>query len=215
MNRKLCRLGRVSLLILFLVVVPGQVLQGTVIDVSIDTLALTGTGAALAFDLVDGDGANNTVTVSNFASDGVLGGDSSLGGVTGSLPGVVVLDDLLLLNSLEQAITLANSVSFTLTLTENNAGGVPDTFSFYLLDGLGGLPLYPTSSPFGDGALFSMEFDSPGLVITDLYNPQPGNPSALVTLTGDVILRMPEPSTWILFPIALLGSVAVKRRLFR
>lgn len=64
------------------------------LNVTVETGALSGVAAQLAFDLVDGDGAaNNAVTITAFASDGALGSATPLGGVTGSLPGPVTIDD--------------------------------------------------------------------------------------------------------------------------
>jgi hypothetical protein len=61
--------------------------QANQVTVSLDTTSLSGSIAQLAFDLIDGDGlVNNSVTISDFSSNGVLGTGSFSGGVTGSLP---------------------------------------------------------------------------------------------------------------------------------
>ena len=65
----------------------------SIYDVTIDTSGLSGQDATLAFDFIAGGGAqNNSVDISKFTSDGVLGaaGPDS-GTVSGSLPGGVTL----------------------------------------------------------------------------------------------------------------------------
>lgn len=109
--------------------------HGTLFQVSIDTTALNGQSATLAFDLIDGSGApDSSVTISGFSSDGTLGVDSTSGGVSGSLPGDVTLSDTDLFNEYLQSITLGNTLAFAFSATGSFGGGTPDAFSFFILD---------------------------------------------------------------------------------
>ena len=178
----------------------------SIFDISLDTSSLTGTAANLAFDLIDGDGAsNNVVTLTNFSTDGALGTASSLGGpVTGALPGPVTIADGSFFNELLQPITLGTTISFTLDLTENFAGGLPDQFSFFLLDGFGFSSLYATTDLTGADALFVVDIDGTDFGALQVFTPTTA-PAASLTATP-----VPEPGTLLLFATGLVGLVAYR-----
>ena len=74
------------------VVMPTPASATSIFDLSIDTTPSSGALAALAFDLVSGNPAPNSVTIENFITDGILGVPSSTNGpVTGLLPAPVTI----------------------------------------------------------------------------------------------------------------------------
>lgn len=147
----------IRLLAFLLLAVVGTA-QATTLSVSIDTSALSGAAASLAFDLIDGDGSsgNNSVSISGFTADATLGSTGVSGGVSGSLP-AATLTDSSGFNELLQFMTLSTSISFIVTLTDNHeAGGTfLDQFALYLLDGNGIDTLLTTNQSSAQNALLS------------------------------------------------------------
>ena len=115
--------------------------------------ALTGKAAKLSFLLLDGDGAiNNTVTVTDFMTNGTLGVGSATGGVSGDLGGTLTLADQDFFNEWLQDFAVGASLKFTLDFTtEFGVGPAPDSFGLALL-GANMLPLVTTDLP-GDELL--------------------------------------------------------------
>jgi|SRR5208282_2621089 len=140
-------------------------------SVTVDTSGLLGTSADLAFDLINGGSASNTLTISDFSTDGTLGGISPTGEVSGTLPGIVTLMDSpsSFFNEYLTGITLGTTFSFEFDATENGPGpsGVPDAFSMFLLDPSTGLPLSTTSDPTGADSLLTINIDGSPL---DVYS---------------------------------------------
>ncbi len=181
-------------------------------SVSIDTSSLSGSAAQLAFDLIDGDGAiNNSAIISGFSTDGTLGSSTSTGGVSGNLPGAVTLSDSEFFNELLQMITLGSFIDFALDLTSNFAGGIPDSFSFFILD-----DATPPSSSLvttdllGD-ALFIIDID--GTALGAVFVASQSEPSVPVTLTSR---QVPEPGAILLLalglPLISLRNLIVRHR---
>ena len=160
-------LARVALVAAFLSAMP---VVASSILVTVDTSALAGTKADLAFNLIDGGAPPNAVTIAGFATDGTLGASSSKGNVTGALPGSVTLADTSFFSEYVQGATLGNSLSFVLNTSGNAPGpaSFPDGFSFFLLDHATGLPLVTTSHPTGANALFLFSLGTSTL--PDLYS---------------------------------------------
>ena len=132
------------------------------LNVAIDTSALNGTAAQLAFDFIDGDAAvNNTVSISGFLSPGAVGSPFTSGGATGTLPAPVTVTDTDFLNELLQPVTLGASLSFALDATTNFAGGLPDAFSFFILNSAGTDSLVITTDSTGSNALFRIDLVGP------------------------------------------------------
>jgi hypothetical protein len=104
--------------------------------ITFDTSALAGTAARLDFSLIDGDFAdNNSVTIGEFSTDGVLGGVDCTVSCSGSSP--YVISDTGGLGQLLQDLTLGSFLSFDLSFSGNfdgAGGGVPDRLSLLLLD---------------------------------------------------------------------------------
>ena len=164
----------------------GLALRARTLEVSVGTVPLVGLTGYLAFDFVQGSAIpNNTVTVEKFVTDSILGAGSSSGSVTGSLvPGPLVLGDFIFFNEWLQPVTFGSSISFEMLLSTNTSpGGIPDSFSFFLLDNTQ-LP-YPTSDPFGTNSIFEIDIDS-----------QSPSPSVFTSSFGSATVSSstPEPS---------------------
>jgi hypothetical protein len=176
-------------------------------NVAVDTSALAGASALVAFDFTGNDTlADNTARVSGFASDGVY--DPALavrsGDAVGALDASAVLGDNAAFSELAQPVTLGRALSFTLALSNQFSGlGLPDRFTLLLLDGGTGLPLYPTYDPNGSNALLGIDL-SGGTPVAAVYAPAVGG-GAIVQVTSTS--QVPEPSTGLLFLLgALVGS---------
>ncbi len=176
--------------------------------VTIDTSALSGTSALIAFDLVDGDeSVNNAIFISGFASDGVYVPSEAVlvGDVAGDLDTGVVLGDDGAFNELAQPITLGDSISFRLDSSNHFSGsGVYDRFTLFLLDPITYQTLYDTADPTGSNAL--MGFDLTGAALApDVYAPTSSSGAVL-----QIASSVPEPPVWAL---CLLGALAVRQSL--
>jgi hypothetical protein len=130
-------------------------------SVLIDTSAFAGMRAQLALDFIDGGPPSNTVSISGFATDGTLGSQSAVGGVSGTLPGAVLLADTAFFNEILIDITPASLVSFVFTPSANGPdfGSLPDAFSVFLLDPDSGLSLIATLDPTGADSLLQFDID--------------------------------------------------------
>jgi hypothetical protein len=202
---------------------PGSVRADAIYDVSIDTAALTSSSSgpfSLDFQFTDGSGTNdgnNTVTLSNFSfgAGSPTGSAATTGTVSGDLTGGFSLTDSDFFNEFTQTFTPGNTLSFTVDLTSNvDAGGVPDEFSFAILDSTGSeIPTLGT-------------FDI--LLLADIDSSQPtlygfaSDPSRGTVATGESIdleapvitsptSQVPEPS-FLLLLASGLSILALRRR---
>lgn len=199
--------------LLFLVIVSPTPVCAYVFNVNVDTSSLAGTNANLAFDFIDGDVTiNNTVQVDNFLTDGSLGpGSASLkGNASGSLNSTVILGDSDFFNEFLQPITLGNSFQFQLETTNAFAGGIPDSFSFFILDSAR-LPLFATTDASGTDALFALDLTGTGsgdLSVFASTSTQPDPPTwSIVPLQ-----TVPEPGSLGLLMISGLSVYRLKKR---
>ncbi len=158
--------------------------QATPFQVTVDTTNLNGVNAVLGFDLNDGNGTagDSSVTISGFNPTGLLGGTlPPSGGVSGGplQTADVTLTDTSGFNEYLQSITLGNTFTFTFTSTGTwNNVGLPDAFSFFVLDSNG---LFPIVSTAGLGnALITYDIGVP----VPPYLPQPQVYQGLV-IVGD------------------------------
>ena len=163
--------------------------QAGVWQVQVDTTALAGTPAVLAFDLLDGGLAANSVLLSGFASTGgALLSEASSGDVAGSLAGAgtVTLGDAVFFNEHLATVTLGSSLRFAFNASSlpAEAGAFPDSFSFFMLNPVSGLPAFATSD--ASGALFTLAL-----------NGAPGGPVTVFSALGNevqiTVTAVPEP----------------------
>jgi len=212
-RRKLRWLGSLSLL---LSLSSGPTVAGaTALQFVLDTTSLSGVTATLALDLIGNDGGtgNNTVTISDFYTDGALDltGSSIVNGVTVTTPSPpgpfpVILADTDLFNEFLQPLALGTTLRFTLNLTERRATGMfSDAFSFFLLNGAATLPLFATDDPTGAGALFQVDIDGTAGGGLSSFNALQANVTWTVT-------AVPLPSTAWLLGAGVLGGLAARRR---
>lgn len=177
--------------------------HGESFAVTINTTPIQGQSGFFDFDFIGGSPVqNNTATISNFATDATLESLTSTGDAFGTIsPGPGTLDDLQFFNELLQAETFGTNASFSLNLTTNVAiGGIPDSFSFFLLNT--SRDPYATSDPTGADSLFTINIDqsspTPQIFTSDF---------ASVSFSGQSSVT-PEPSTCSLIAIGLALSMA-------
>lgn len=181
--------------------------RGDTIDVTVDTTALAGSAATLAFDFIDGDGLiNNSVSINNFQSDAVIGPAQTTGDVTGGLPGTVTLSDTQFFNELLLPGTLGASISFELDYT-NNPGSTPDSLSFFLLDAAAINSLVTTDLP-GDELL---EVDMTGGTNGTVLLPTAISPGIRISLNSGSPTPTPETSPMLVLGTGLLLLVCGRR----
>jgi hypothetical protein len=176
-----------------------------ILNVNLNTTPLDGQSGYFAFDSIGGTPVeDNTVTISNFASDATLGPLTPTGGASGSLvPGPGTLNDSQFFNELLQAVTFGASASFTLDLTTRTASVViPDTFAFYLLDSTQNP--FSTSDPTGADSLFAININGSSLT-PDVYT------SSSATATLRSTSAIPEPGSLGLSGVACLVLIAMSR----
>jgi hypothetical protein len=136
--------------------------------VEIDTSAIQGTAGALAFDFTSNTPDDNKVTILNFTHDGTTGLPETQGGlVQGDIilllnpaPFTEIADGFFFNELLVPFTSFGTSISFTIQLTENpvGAGGIPDEFSFFILDA-NRLPLFSSADPLGTDTAFAICVD--------------------------------------------------------
>lgn len=184
--------------------------EGATLQVTVDTSAFNGTPASLGWDLIDGDpGASTTAIITGFSTNGSFdaGQATSVGGVSGSLPGPVTITDTDFFNSLLQPVTLGTALSFTLDMTTAASGqGVPDALAFLLLTADGLTSLVATDL-LGD-ALLTLDADgTPGGLLLVAEVTEPSVPVEATRTTA-----VPAPAPLLLLAAALLPTLLVARR---
>jgi len=185
-------------------VVPSQA-WGLAFDINVNTANLTGKPAILAFDFTNGDGVfNNTARVANFLTDGSFDPVQALpaGDVDGSLNATVTFSDTSFFNELLQPITLGNAFQFRLEISDLFAGGIPDAFSFFILDS-NLMPLVSTDDPSGGDALFALDLTGTGSGNLSVY----ASPQASWSITP-----VPEPDSLALMLIGFWSLYSRNQR---
>lgn len=185
----------------------------TMLEVSIDSSVYKGISGLLAFDFIDGDGlTNNSVTVSDFFTDGTLGVATPTGSASGSLvsPNSLTLADADWYTSVSQAIDFGTSITFKLDLTEQGSAGTPpDSFAVFLLDASGDSLFSTTDFLTGADALFAVDIDGTPTGHLQVFAADTTNPSP--TWSVQTLNTVPIPGTAWLLGSALLGGLAARR----
>jgi hypothetical protein len=160
-----------------------------VTQVTVDTSGYTSQNALVAFDFVDGGPPSNTFTISNFFTDGILGAQSTTGGVTGSLPGDITLTDTQVFNELSANVTLGQKLVFDFHSTNlAPTGSFPDEFTLFLLNPTTQMSIIPSSDPTGAESLLAIDLVGGSNTQASIYSP-------LVTLgPPSAVTPAPEPS---------------------
>jgi len=214
--------GRISFLSLALVGLlwtgPTR-LEAISVNVTLDTSALVGQRATLAFDFIDGDGGdpahsegikNNTATISAFFPTAALktapppSGSLMTGGVSGTLnPGPLTLTDSAFFTDFLQPVVLGGIFGFQFDMTESFVDTgltVPDAFSFFVLDSDAVNSLVSTSDPAESLLLFSA--DGQIQVFTSSPN---------LHLVVSPVQGVPEASTFVLVAVGVIGLFLRRR----
>jgi hypothetical protein len=191
-------------------------------QVNFNTSSLVGNTAGpfyIGLELVDGSGVgdgNNTVTLSgfNFSDGSALGGPVVFGGATGSLETGVSITDNSFVDIFSEQFAPGLTLSFTLTLTNNDdPGGIPDGLTLFLVDS-SGVPL-PTLAPSGDYFLTSA-LGSGGPVFNAYGSdstraPTGGSPVSIPVPTIAEVTSVPEPPSLYLIGSGALSLAALKK----
>lgn len=179
------------------------------IEVTVDTSGLAGTSANLAFDLIDGSGlgdGNNTLTITDFSTDGALGSATVTHGFTTSsasdLSSGASLADSDFFNEFLQGITLGTTLSFRFDTTGILDSPTPDSFAFYLLTGDASASLVSTDDPLLANALFAFDIgvDTVPRIFT-VTDPTEG----VAVRAAQVTSSVPEPGVLALSIVALIA----------
>ncbi len=196
-------------------------LADVIYNVSLDTSPLIGDAAgpfSLDFQFTDGSGTsdgNNTVALSNFdfGAGGGTGSPATSGSVSGDLTSSVTLIDSQFFNEFTQTFTPGAALDFTVDLTTNvDAGGVPDEFTFAILDNTGAE--IPTLGLFDTLLLADIDSSSPTLFAfgSDTSRGTAATGEAIALDAPIVTSPVPEPSAlWV--PACGLAMFAFRRRL--
>jgi hypothetical protein len=192
----------------------------TIYMVELDTSPLPGHPAApfsVYFQLNDGSGAgdaNNTAIIGSFDFGGgsAVAGTSVNGGASGDLFSGISITDSAFFNSLVQGFVPGSYLRFSLALTGvPDAGGIPDQFSFAILDS-SGFEL-PYLSVFNAALVVDLT-DSGHLIQTAGTDPAAppfggGDPIAMDAPT--VTSAVPEPATSLVCLVGFAVWYSIKR----
>jgi hypothetical protein len=186
----------------------GRASAGVTYDVTVDTSSLSGTTGLIDFQFNPANASSLAATgvVAKFNTDGTLiPPPSTLGDVSGSLPGSLTFVNDQPTNDYNGGFTYGNSISFDVTLSGPAlSGGAPpgatSTFSFTLYDSSGN----PTSTGPG-GSIVTIVINEGGSTTGTAY-------SSTASVNPQVV---PEPATLLLSVISigtLSGWYKLRRR---
>ena len=182
-------------------------------QVSVDTSGITGQAGNLDFQFNPGDSSAEvaTASVTNFQTvGGILSQPAALtGDAVGSLPGTLTLDNGTAYNDAFQGFTYGNTFSFLLTLSgqaiDSPGGTFGSSFALSLYDASGITPLLTTDP---NGSVLTVNLNADGTTSAETF------PQSLTNSTSIVIANqsnmVPEPSSYLLFIIALLLIVLIR-----
>lgn len=200
-----CRLLLLTTALVCAVSVPA-VRASTIYLVDIDTSSFAGTTADLVFDLIDGDGINNsTLTISGFTTDGLMGSSSGLpsASISGTIFGSLAISDTDFFNEFAQSILLGAFARFRFSYTSDGPGAlIPDQLSLFLL-GPGG-SIIPTSDPSGSDALLAFDLNGVPAAVLQVFDD--------ATHVGVAADPVPEPGSAILVGTGIAAWYVRRRR---
>ncbi len=192
-----------------LMLAASAVLAGPVYTVSVDTSALAGVHGGIDFSFIQGpimpvDAAS--VSILQFTSGGTLGSLSTIGDVSGSLPGAVTLNNTSGLNDYFSDLWFGSQIGFVLVFSgpavdsPSGFAGSGSSFAFSIFsDAAGTIPTLTTDSANGYALIIDVN---------------PDGSTAVTNYSNQATVATPEPAG-LLFgaaPLALLGSWWIRRR---
>lgn len=177
--------------------------------ITVDTSALAGRPAALAFDFIGDQG--NVASVLGFQSVNGPLTPRMIGNLHGDLAsGLEFRTEGTFFNGFIGDFTLGGKFVFELGLSnaDPQAGAAPDAFSLFLLETLSAMPLFTTSDPTGANALMRFDIDGRAAGSLNIFH------SDIVVVSAVRSVReLPEPPTLLMaLPIALLLLARCRKR---
>lgn len=204
------------------VIVTCGLLAGTakadiIYQVSVNTSSISGTPGNIDLQFNPGGGSTQpaSVRISSFSSVGgvITGAPSTVGDVSGTLPGTVTINNTTALNDYFQPFTYGNSFSFRLLFTgpainaPNGTATSGSEFGLSLFNS-DGSNVFLTTNPDGFAATANVNLN--GTVTTTTY-PSNGNGGAPV-VTFTTVVATPEPATFAMsFAAATVLGAALHR----
>jgi hypothetical protein len=209
MNTRIKKIGLIPLAALLCLLLPDPASCTPILYlVTVDTSAVNGVSGFLEFGFAPRDDSQSAfVRIGGFSPLGGLSGTPEVnGGVSGALPGTLVIDNSTSFNDYFQAFNFESTITFLLQF-DGPALGSPDgtsttgsTFIFAMLDDTGTTPLL-TTDPNGNAFIVDVNLD--GTTTPTLFPPTPGG-TPVVTLEE---VSTPEPSALLLIctGLAMIG----------
>jgi hypothetical protein len=174
-------------------------------QVNVDTSAINSTSGFLDFDFAPA--GNNSqaafVTIGGFSTDGSLvGAPQASGGVSGNLPGTLIINNGTQFNDYFQGFTYGNSLAFLLSFggpaltSPDGTSGSGSTFAFAMFDSTGVNPLL-TTDPNGNTFAVNVNLDGTTTPTNFAVNGLDGAPVASIQQV------VPEPSGFVVAALVL------------
>jgi hypothetical protein len=175
---------------------------------------------SLDFQLDDGSGTgngNNTAVLSdfNFGGGAPAGAPSLIGGATGNAGTALSITESSFFNEFVQQFTPGSRLDFHLQLSTNlERGGVPDEFSFAILDNTGSeLPTRSFFDVFLDIDINSSNPSVQTFASNARQSPVAGGPPIHIAAPTARVASVPEPGTVeLLAPVLILGWLRARLR---